>query len=87
MKAGGISLKALLVSASLLGALAVAGSSGAAGKPSITSVALAGSQAKPLFIIHGKNFGQLPGAGQVPSTSSACRARKKAPAETRASTS
>jgi hypothetical protein len=79
VKAGGISLKALLVGASLLGALAVAGSSGAAGKPTITSVGLAGSQAKPLFVIHGKNFGQLPGAGQLPSASSGCRA-DKAPA-------
>ena len=76
VKASGTSLRVLLAGAVLLGALAVAGSSGAAGKPSITSVALAGSQAKPLFVIRGKNFGALPGAGQVPSASAACRAQK-----------
>jgi hypothetical protein len=76
VKAGGISLQALVAGALLVGALVLAGSSGAAAKPSITSVALAGSQAKPLFIIRGKNFGRLPGSGQAPSTSSACRADK-----------
>jgi hypothetical protein len=72
----GASWRALLAGASLLAALVAAGSSVAAAKPAITSVTLAGSQAKPVFIIRGKNFGRLPGVGQLPSASSACRGEK-----------
>jgi hypothetical protein len=76
VKVSGTSLRAVLAGALLLGALAVVGSSVAAAKPSIASVTLAGSQAKPLFIIRGRGFGALPGVGQTPSASSACRADK-----------
>lgn len=76
MEASGSSLRGLVTGVLLLGALAVAGSSGAAAKPAITSVTLAGSQAKPLFVIRGKNLGRLPRVGQLPSASSACRGEK-----------
>jgi hypothetical protein len=76
----GTSLRAfsVLAGAFVVAALAVAGSSGAVAvsKPRIASVALAGSRAKPLFIIRGKGFGRLPGAGQLPSASSGCRGEK-----------
>jgi hypothetical protein len=72
----GATWRALLAGASLLAALAAVSSSAAAAKPAITSVTLSGSQSKPLIVIRGKNFGRLPGAGQLPSASSGCRAEK-----------
>lgn len=76
MKLRGDSCWALLAGASLLAVLVGAGSSVAAAKPAITSVTLTGSPAKPLFTIRGRNFGRLPGVGQLPSASSACRGEK-----------
>lgn len=58
---------------SLLVCLGAGSSFAAAGKPAITAVTFGGSPSAPKFVIHGRNFGSRPAAGQPPSSSSACR--------------